>query len=74
MPCRRGNERAAEKTFRQSLELADRQGALAWRLRTATSLARLPRPTDARAILTDTYVRFSEGFETVDLQGGEECA
>lgn len=66
-----GNERAAEKTFRQSLDLADRQGALAWRLRTATSLARLPRPTDARAILADTYARFSEGFETADLRAAK---
>lgn len=62
-----GNERAAEQAFRQSLELANRQGALSWCLRSATSLARLERLPDARAILIDTYARFSEGFETADL-------
>jgi len=63
-----GNERAAERAFRQSLDLADRQGALSWRLRAATSLARLSQLPDARAILADTYSRFSEGFETADLR------
>ena len=36
-----GDERAAERAFRDSLGLADRQGALSLRLRSATSLARL---------------------------------
>ena len=63
-----GNERAAEQAFGASLALSDRQGALSWRLRTAISLARLSRSADARTILADTYSRFGEGFETVDLR------
>lgn len=62
-----GNERAAERAFRESLDLAERQGALSWRLRTATSLARLSKLADARAILRATLARFDQGFETADL-------
>jgi predicted ATPase len=55
----------------QSLEWARRQGALAWELRGATSLARLWRrqgkTTQARKLLATVYRRFSEGFDTADL-------
>jgi predicted ATPase len=61
----------AEQQFRQSLEWADRQQALSWQLRTATSLARLLRDQDraeeARQLLSAIYARFSEGFDTHDL-------
>ncbi|MFZ5778671.1 MAG: ATP-binding protein [Pseudomonadota bacterium] len=67
-----GDERAAERIFRDSLEVADRQGALSWRLRTATSLARLlsgqTRRAEARAILAQTHAAFSEGFATADVR------
>lgn len=67
-----GNERAAERAIRESMELADRSAALSWRLRSATSLARLlvrqSRTVEARTILADTYARFDEGFDTLDLE------
>jgi len=61
----------AENHFQQSLEWARRQGALAWELRTATSLARLwhrqRKTTQARRLLAGVYRRFAEGFDTADL-------
>jgi len=67
-----GNTTAAEQAFQASLDMADAQGALSWRLRTVTSLGRLHfrqgRMPEAREMLADTYGRFSEGFETLDLR------
>jgi predicted ATPase len=64
-------EAAAEDLFRQTLDLARRQGALSWELRASTSLARLLRDqgrfADALAFLQPVYDRFTEGFETADL-------
>jgi predicted ATPase len=63
---------AAEALFGQSLEIARRQEAKAFELRTATSLARLwqgqGKRDAARALLTPRYAWFTEGFETRDLQ------
>jgi hypothetical protein len=65
----------AEDHFRQALDWARRQGALSWELRAATSFARLlrdqGRPADAMALLQPVYDRFTEGFETVDLQAAK---
>jgi predicted ATPase len=62
---------AAEDHFQQSLEWAARQGALAWELRTAMSLARLRhrqrKTSEARKLLAAVYERFTEGFDTTDL-------
>jgi len=67
-----GETVAAEEAFRASLDMADAQGALSWRLRTVTSLARLRlgqgRLPEAREPLAETYGRFTEGFETLDLR------
>ena len=61
----------AEPCFRQAVEMARRQGALAWELRAATSLARLyqrrDRSAQARKILAPVVRRFTEGFGTADL-------
>jgi predicted ATPase/DNA-binding winged helix-turn-helix (wHTH) protein len=61
----------AEACFQQALDVARRQGALAWELRAATSLARLwrgqQRGSQARKLLGPVYRRFTEGFETADL-------
>ena len=61
----------AERCFRQAVEVARRQGALAWELRAATSLARLyhrqDRPVPARKTLAPVVRRFTEGFRTADL-------
>jgi hypothetical protein len=61
----------AEALFRQALDEARRQGALAWELRAATSLACLLRKQDctaeAIACLRPIYDRFTEGFGSADL-------
>jgi predicted ATPase/DNA-binding winged helix-turn-helix (wHTH) protein len=60
----------AEAIFHRSLQLARRQSALSWELRTATSLARLWRDQRrigvARELLSAVRDRFSEGFQTHD--------
>jgi predicted ATPase len=70
-----GAAAAAEDHFRQALDWARRQGALSWELRAATSLARLwrdqDRPADAMALLQPVYDRFTEGFDTIDLQAAK---
>jgi tetratricopeptide (TPR) repeat protein len=67
----RGDLEAAEASFAASVALAEQQGALSWRLRTEMSLARVRRQqglADALTGVAETYARFSEGFETADLQ------
>jgi len=63
--------RAAEALLLEALGLAHQQGALAWELRCATSLARLwqaqGRVQPARDLLSSVYTRFTEGFATQDL-------
>ncbi|MBE9606999.1 winged helix-turn-helix domain-containing protein [Acetobacteraceae bacterium H6797] len=62
-----GDAAEAEALFRKAFALAEEQTALAWSLRTATSLARL-RPGEAEATLLASIVeRFPEGEETPDL-------
>jgi predicted ATPase/DNA-binding winged helix-turn-helix (wHTH) protein len=62
----------AEDWLSRSLKLARRQSALAWELRTTTSLALLRRKQDrhaeAHGALAAVYDRFTEGFETSDLR------
>ncbi|MDT9632160.1 AAA family ATPase [Pseudomonas sp. JV449] len=61
----------AEALLLEALGLAHQQGALAWELRCADSLARLwqqqGRVQAARDLLGSVYARFSEGFATQDL-------
>jgi predicted ATPase len=63
---------AAGACFAQALTVARQQAALSFELRTAVSLARLPRgrppSTIARTIVRPVYERFHEGFDTVDLR------
>jgi predicted ATPase len=67
----RGEADAAEATYLESVALAQRIGALSWRLRAAHSLAGLwssqSRTDEAYALLRPTYDEFSEGFQTPDL-------
>jgi predicted ATPase len=67
-----GAATAAEDHFRQALDWARRQGALSLELRAGTSLARLLRnqgsSAEAKALLQPVYDRFTEGFDTTDLQ------
>jgi predicted ATPase len=62
----------AERCFRRAIEIGVRQGANSWRLRAATSLARLllrtERRDEARAALAPAYAEFTEGFDTSDLR------
>jgi predicted ATPase/DNA-binding winged helix-turn-helix (wHTH) protein len=62
----------AEASFQASLELARRQSALSWELRTAMSLARLWQRQglfkQADGLLRPLHGRISEGFETADLK------
>ncbi len=62
----------AEASFRRSIEIARRQGAKSWELRSAITLNRLLRQQDRRAearqILEPVYNSFTEGFDTADLQ------
>jgi predicted ATPase/DNA-binding winged helix-turn-helix (wHTH) protein len=62
----------AERLLIQSLEMARQQSALAWELRTATSLARLRltqgRFGEARDVLAPAYDRFTEGFDSPGLK------
>jgi predicted ATPase len=70
-----GDDQRAEDSFVRSVELADRQSALSWRLRASMSLARLQfrqgRREEAREALTKTYARFGEGFDTADLKAAK---
>jgi predicted ATPase/DNA-binding winged helix-turn-helix (wHTH) protein len=65
------NAVAAEAVLIRALNVAKRQGALAWELRSATSLAQLWQRQGhyrrAHELLAPIYNRFTEGFATPDL-------
>jgi hypothetical protein len=65
----------AQTWFQRSLELSREQGALAWELRAATSLAglwrELGRTSDAESVLAPVYQKITEGFETADVVKAE---
>jgi predicted ATPase/DNA-binding winged helix-turn-helix (wHTH) protein len=67
--------RAAEAVFLDSMDMARQQGALAWELRTATSLAQLfqeqGRIPEAQDVLGSVYANFREGFATQDLKAAK---
>jgi len=62
---------SAESILMKSMAVARRQGALAWELRTATSLGRLwgnqHRTSEARDVVSSTLRRFTEGLDTADM-------
>lgn len=64
--------REIESSFARALEIAREQRALAFQLRTATSLARhhltRRRRAEARAVLGPAYEAFTQGLETTDLR------
>ena len=66
------NHAEAEKCFRKALEVANRQGAKSYELKTAMSLSRFlkdhGKKEEARAILAEVYNSFTEGFDTSDLK------
>jgi hypothetical protein len=62
----------AEVALVHSLDIARRQGAKAWELRTATTLASFYRPAgrfhEARAVLEPALKHFSQGAKTRDVR------
>ncbi|MFZ6646109.1 ATP-binding protein [Undibacterium sp. TJN25] len=72
MASSRPDRRAAEETLLKSIDCARIQSALSLELRATMALARLwqeqRRTADAWKILAGVYERFTEGFETIDLQ------
>jgi hypothetical protein len=71
----RGEDAAAEDMLLQALDEGRRHGALSWELRAAMSLARLRLARgegDAgRSLVARVHARFTEGFETADLQAAK---
>ncbi len=60
----------ASECFTRSLDWAQRQGALAWQLRTAMSLARMQSArtaAESRTLVGSVLGRFTEGYATADL-------
>jgi predicted ATPase/DNA-binding winged helix-turn-helix (wHTH) protein len=70
------DEALAEAVLMRALAEARRQCALAWELRAAMTLARLRgrqgRSQEGRELVSSVYARFSEGFETRDLQAARK--
>jgi predicted ATPase/DNA-binding winged helix-turn-helix (wHTH) protein len=68
----RGELDAADRAFSAARDWAERQGALAWSLRIATSVARMAqasgRVVEARDELAGVIERFTEGHDTADLR------
>jgi class 3 adenylate cyclase/tetratricopeptide (TPR) repeat protein len=69
---RQGHSELAEAGFREAIALARSMGARTWELRATMSLVRLlakrDRTAEARAMLSEIYNWFTEGFDTVDLK------
>ncbi|MBI4228838.1 MAG: hypothetical protein HY693_03845 [Deltaproteobacteria bacterium] len=65
-------EAKAEACFHQALGVARRQSAVSLELRATMSLCRLfdkrGKKEQARKMLSETYGRFTEGFDTMDLK------
>jgi predicted ATPase/DNA-binding winged helix-turn-helix (wHTH) protein len=65
-------EAQAEACFNQSIKIAQKQKSKSWELRAVMSMARLyqdqRKQKEARALLTRTYNKFTEGFATTDLR------
>jgi len=66
-----GRSAEAETCLRRSLEIARRQSALGWALRTALTLGQLwqksGRNAEARALIAPLHARFEEGLDSRDL-------
>jgi hypothetical protein len=66
------NATQAQNCFERAIEVARKQCAKSFELRATMSLARLlakrGRRDEARAMLSDIYSWFTEGFDTADLK------
>ena len=67
---------AAEASFRGAMEVARGQETLSWELRAALSLARIwvieRRRTEALALISPLFGRFTEGFSTADFRASKQ--
>jgi len=65
----------AEHSYWTAIETAHQQQAVSWKLRAATSLARLwhdqGKRAEARELLFPIYSWFTEGFDTADLKAAK---
>lgn len=65
-------DRQAEECFREALDWSERQGIVAWQLRSALSLARLYRKlnrnTEAKSVLSSACEKITEGHDAGDLR------
>jgi class 3 adenylate cyclase/tetratricopeptide (TPR) repeat protein len=68
----RGEETLAGRDFQETITVSRRMGSKAYELRATTSLARLlgkqGRRDEARAMLSEIYNWFTEGFDIADLK------
>jgi predicted ATPase/DNA-binding winged helix-turn-helix (wHTH) protein len=68
---------AVEQVLSEALDRARKQGALAWELRIALTVAKARasqgRGKEAREMLEHVYSRFTEGFETNDLKAAAQA-
>ena len=68
-------EEEAEACFHKAIDIAQKQQAKSWKLRAATSLARLwqgqGKKQEARDLLAPVYDWFTEGFDTADLKNAK---
>jgi predicted ATPase len=66
------NQADAETCFRQAIAIAQKQSAKSLELRAVLGLSRLlqqqGKQGEARETLAEIYGRFTEGFDTPDLQ------
>lgn len=70
-----GNEDGARQSLNSSIELAEAQGAVSWRLRSEITLVDLAKKHGRKAALTalaKTLAGFTEGFETADLRSARQ--
>jgi predicted ATPase len=69
------NQAEAETCFHQAMTIAQNQLAKSWKLRAATSLARLwqqeGKRQEAHDLLAPVYHWFTEGFDTADLRDAQ---
>lgn len=65
----------AEESLLEALAISRQQGARSWELRVTTDLARLwekgGRGQEGRDLLAGVLARYTEGFETADLQAAQ---
>ena len=73
-----GTVSEAETAMQQAIDVARRQNAKSWELRSAMSLARLRRDQgrrrEARDLLAPIYAWFIEGFEPPILKRQRRCS